>query len=99
MFRTSRLAAWLLVGMIGIAFAPRFAEAQLSEPAAWSTQIRNHAPLLTRKLSAINIFSRHGCFLGNAIFCRAYLFLIPVSTATDIAREAFEKFSNGGFGF
>ena len=47
MFRTSRFTAWLLVGMIGIAFAPRFAEAQLSEPAAWSTQVRNQYRVVT----------------------------------------------------
>ena len=41
MYRTRLLAAWVLVGMIGIGFLPRSAPAQLSEAAAWSTQLRD----------------------------------------------------------
>ena len=47
MFRMYRLAAWALMATIGIAFAPRTASAQLSEPAAWSTQIRNQYRVVT----------------------------------------------------
>lgn len=41
MLRTRCLTALLLVGTVGIALSPRSARAQLSEPAAWSTQLSN----------------------------------------------------------
>ena len=41
MFRTRRLATLVLVGTFGIAVVPHIAPAQLSESAAWSTQLSN----------------------------------------------------------
>ena len=41
------LKVWILVGTIGIALLPGVASAQLSEPAAWSTQIRNQYRIVT----------------------------------------------------
>ena len=41
------LKVWILAGAIGIAFSPGVASAQLSEPAAWSTQVRNQYRVVT----------------------------------------------------
>ena len=41
MLRTNRWATWLLVGTFGVAFFAQTASAQLSEAAAWSTQLSN----------------------------------------------------------
>lgn len=47
MLKTTRLAALVVVATFGIALAPHTASAQLSEPAAWSTQLRNQYRVVT----------------------------------------------------